>query len=281
MLGVLLPALRKAGNVTLTTVVASTGISAGHAREKFGFTTASTDPLAAFSDGEANAIFVATRHDSHSKLTAQALAAGKHVFCEKPLAIDARGLREVITAAQAASGILTVDSTVASPHYLSRRRRRSNPASGPLVMLYRVNAGAIPSSWIQREEGGGRIVGGVPLRRCALLSGRQRSSGSTRDRGPQVAVRFPSFCASVMARPAPIVYSSLGDPSISKEYIEVFANGQVVQIDDFRRIVVTANGKSRVSKSTRIKAKTASSRPSLPRRVGNAKHRSRSRISLP
>ena len=34
---ILLPALRKAGNVTLTTVVTSTGISAGHAREKFGF----------------------------------------------------------------------------------------------------------------------------------------------------------------------------------------------------------------------------------------------------
>lgn len=256
---ILLPALRKAGNVTLTTVVTSTGISAGHAREKFGFTTASTDPLAAFSDGEANAIFVATRHDSHSKLTAQALAAGKHVFCEKPLAIDARGLREVITAAQAASGILTVGFNRRFAPLFVKAKAALEPRSGPLVMLYRVNAGAIPTdSWIQREEGGGRIVGEV----CHFVDALCFLAGSAPVEAHAIAAHGHRDAVSILLRfsdgsTGTIVYSSLGDPSISKEYIEVFANGQVVQIDDFRRIVVTANGKSRVSKSTQDKGQNS------------------------
>ena len=39
-----------------------------------------------------HAVFIATRHDSHAALAARALAAGKHVFCEKPLALDRASL---------------------------------------------------------------------------------------------------------------------------------------------------------------------------------------------
>jgi predicted dehydrogenase/threonine dehydrogenase-like Zn-dependent dehydrogenase len=257
--GVLLPALRKAGNVTLTTVVTSTGISAGHAREKFGFTTASTDPLAALSDGEADAIFVATRHDSHSKLTVQALAAGKHVFCEKPLAIDASGLREVVEAAQAASGVLTVGFNRRFSPLLAKAKVALEPRSGPLVMLYRINAGAIPvDNWIQREEGGGRIVGEV----CHFVDSLCFLADSLPVEAQAIAARDHRDAVSILLRfsdgsTGTIIYSSLGDPSISKEYIEVFANGQVVQIDDFRRIVVTAKGKSRASKSAQDKGQNS------------------------
>ncbi|SEF14504.1 polar amino acid transport system substrate-binding protein [Rhizobiales bacterium GAS191] len=253
--GVLLPALRKAGNVTLTTVVTSTGISAGHAREKFGFTTASTDPNAALHDGEANAIFIATRHDSHSKYTAQALAAGKHVFCEKPLAIDADGLKEVIAAARASSGIFTVGFNRRFAPLLIKAKAALEPRNGPLVMLYRVNAGAVPAdSWIQREEGGGRIVGEV----CHFVDALCFLAGSLPVEAHAITARSHGDAVSVLLRfgdgsTGTIVYSSLGDPSVSKEYIEVFANGRVVQIDDFRRIVATSHGKCRVTKGAQDK----------------------------
>jgi len=41
-----------------------------------------------------------------------------------------------------------------------------------------------------------------------------------------------------------IVYSSLGDPAVAKEYIEVFAAGCVVQIGDFARLDITRGGKT-------------------------------------
>ena len=103
-------ALKKASKVALTTVVTSTGVSAGHAGEKNGFAVVATDPAAALADPETDTIFVATRHDTHASLTAAALRAGKHVFCEKPLAITAEGLAEVIAAAHEAAEISPSDS---------------------------------------------------------------------------------------------------------------------------------------------------------------------------
>src|SRR5262249_45828280 len=93
--GVLLPAVRKGDGVTLTTVVTSTGISAGHAGVKHGFRTVATDPEIVLADADTDAVFIVTRHDSHARLAADALRAGKHVFCEKPLALDREGLASV------------------------------------------------------------------------------------------------------------------------------------------------------------------------------------------
>ena len=173
--GVLLPALKKAGNVSLTTVVTSTGVSAGHAGEKNGFAVIATDPTAAISDTETDTIFVATRHDTHASLAAAALRAGKHVFCEKPLAMDAAGLTDVISAANEGAGVLTVGFNRRRAPLLIDAKKALEPRSGPLVMLYRINAGAIPSdSWIQRDEGGGRIVGEV----CHFVDAMTFLSGS-------------------------------------------------------------------------------------------------------
>lgn len=54
-----------------------------------------------------------------------------------------------------------------------------------------------------------------------------------------------------------IVYSSLGDPTVPKEYIEVFATGRVIQLDDFRRLTVTAKGKSKMEKAAQDKGQNA------------------------
>ncbi|MEN4099535.1 MAG: Gfo/Idh/MocA family oxidoreductase, partial [Anaerolineaceae bacterium] len=43
------------------------------------------DPLLA--DPEIDAVYILTRHDSHAGYIHQALAANKHIFCEKPLAL--------------------------------------------------------------------------------------------------------------------------------------------------------------------------------------------------
>ena len=253
--GVLLPALRKAGGISLTTVVTSTGISAGHAREKFGFVTASTDPVAVFSDPGTDVVFVATRHDSHSSLTAQALAAGKHVFCEKPLAIDPKGLKDVIVAAQGANGILTVGFNRRFAPLLVKAKEALAPRIGPLVMLYRVNAGAIPAdSWIQRDEGGGRILGEV----CHFVDALCFLAASLPVEAHAIATRDHQDAVSILLRfgdgsTGTIVYSSIGDPRVPKEYIEVFADGRVVQIEDFHRVVITTKGNSKASRGVQNK----------------------------
>nr|WP_246781470.1 bi-domain-containing oxidoreductase [Rhodoblastus sphagnicola] len=256
---VLLPAFLRAGGVRLTSVVTATGVSAGHAGDKYGFAAIATDPAAALSDPDTDIVVIATRHDTHAALAAQALAAGKHVFCEKPLAIDADGLAEVLAAAEDASGVLTVGFNRRFAPLLVKAKAALEPRSGPLVMLYRVNAGEIPGdSWIQRSEGGGRIVGEV----CHFVDAMTFLCGALPIEATAVAARGHDDAVSIILRFADgstgaIVYSSLGDPSLPKEMIEVFAAGRVIQLDDFRRLSVTRGGKTSVVKSAQDKGQAA------------------------
>ena len=54
-----------------------------------------------------------------------------------------------------------------------------------------------------------------------------------------------------------IVYSSLGDPSVPKEYIEAFAEGRAIRLDDFCRLDTARGGKSTKSKGAQDKGQRA------------------------
>ena len=84
---VLIPAFKAAG-AQLKTVVTSGGVSGVIHGRSAGFAEASTDVDAMLSDPEINTVAVVTRHNSHASLVAMALAAGKHVFVEKPLCLS-------------------------------------------------------------------------------------------------------------------------------------------------------------------------------------------------
>ena len=93
---VLIPAFKAAG-AQFHTIVTAGGINSVVHGEKTGFVDASTDPQDMLANG-INTIAIATRHDTHAQFVAQALQAGKHVFVEKPLAIDSSEL-ELVEAA--------------------------------------------------------------------------------------------------------------------------------------------------------------------------------------
>ncbi len=243
---VLLPALKKAGNERLTTVVTSTGLSAHDAAERQGFAQAATDPQAILGDADTDCVFVATRHDSHARLTVEALKAGKHVFVEKPLALTLDQLAEVQAAATAAPGVLTVGfNRRFAPMMVEAKAVLAN-RGGPIAMHYRINAGHVPGdSWLHGSEGGGRIAGEA----CHFVDALAFLAG-----GPPVAIE--SFrpdgvgdTVSAVLRFADgstgtILYSSLGDSSLPKEYLEIFAGGLVIRLDDFRKLHITRGGKT-------------------------------------
>jgi predicted dehydrogenase len=51
-------------------------------------------------DTDIEAVYIATHPDSHADLCLHALAAGKHVLCEKPATLNVRQLQEVLSAAR-------------------------------------------------------------------------------------------------------------------------------------------------------------------------------------
>ncbi len=59
-------------------------------------------------DKSIDVIHVCTPNKSHSEITLDALAAGKHVMCEKPMAKTAEGARKMVEAAKNSGKKLTI-----------------------------------------------------------------------------------------------------------------------------------------------------------------------------
>lgn len=243
---VLVPALKKASKERLTTVVTSTGLSAHDAAQREGFANAATDPQAVLDDADTDCVFIATRHDSHASLAAAALRAGKHVFVEKPLALDHDQLADVVAAAEGAPGVLAVGFNRRFAPMMIAAKAAIASRAGPIAMHYRVNAGHVPGdSWLHGAQGGGRIVGEA----CHFVDALTFLAG-----GPPVSVsafRPEGIDDTVSAvlrfadgSTGTILYSSLGDSSLPKEYLEIFASGTVVRLDDFRKLHITTGGKT-------------------------------------
>ncbi len=90
--------------------IAVADADAGRARAaaaKSGLEACSVDELLAREDVEI--VHVAAPPFTHRELVAKALAAGKHVLCEKPLAVELDGAREMAAAARRAGRVLAVN----------------------------------------------------------------------------------------------------------------------------------------------------------------------------
>jgi predicted dehydrogenase/threonine dehydrogenase-like Zn-dependent dehydrogenase len=261
----LLPAVSKVKGVTLTHVATATGLSAGSAGEKYGFTTVTTDADAVINAEDVDVVFIATRHDSHADFAARALAAGKHVFVEKPLALDIDELDQVTSEARLASGQLMAGFNRRFAPMIVTTRALLDETFGPKILLYRVNAGSIPKdNWIQGSEGGGRIIGEV----CHFVDTLTFLTGSQ-----PIAVQATtlqgyrdSFSAIITfsdGSVGTIIYTSLGNSRVGKEYMEVFAADTVVQLDNFSRLTITRGGKRKVFRAAEDKGQTAMTRTFL------------------
>lgn len=244
----LLPKLKGISGVTLATLVTERGASADHGRETFGFAHAATAPDEIFADAAINAVVIATRHDSHASLAAQALRAGKSVWVEKPLALDIEGLNAVIEARNAdGSGFLMVGFNRRFAPATRRLQAALAKRPGPRVILIRVNAGSLPAEhWVHAPDaGGGRIVGEachfVDLARAltgaGVVSVDARAAANTDGAVDDVAI-FMQFADGSLAT---IVYTARGDTSAGKELVEVHAGGATYLIDDFRRFMVSGD----------------------------------------
>ncbi|WP_413889258.1 Gfo/Idh/MocA family protein [Candidatus Aalborgicola defluviihabitans] len=155
-----MPAFKAAG-ARLKTVASRSGVSGLHAGRKFGFESTTTATADVFADAAVNAVVVTTRHDSHASFVLQALAAGKHVFVEKPLCLTLQELADIEAAKVGSAAIVMVGFNRRFAPQVRKISELLKGATGPKSFVMTVNAGAIPvEHWTQdREVGGGRIIG--------------------------------------------------------------------------------------------------------------------------
>jgi predicted dehydrogenase/threonine dehydrogenase-like Zn-dependent dehydrogenase len=245
---VLIPAFAAAG-ARLESIGSAGGSTAAHFGRKFGFARATTDSAAQLASAENDVVVVATRHDTHARFVAQALASGKHVFVEKPLAVTAAQVDEVEQAWRAAR------SHARRPQLMVGFNRRFAPqvvrmkallggVREPKIFTLSVNAGVIPRDhWTQDPAiGGGRIIGegchfidllrflaGVPIEDASVVASRG-ADGRARDDVATITLRFTDGSWGT------IQYFANGHKAVPKERLEVACAGRVLQLDNFRKL---------------------------------------------
>lgn len=242
----LIPAFKAAG-AHLHTIATSGGINGVVHGKKAGFSQTTTDTEALLNDNNVNTIAIVTRHNSHANFVCKALKHGKHVFVEKPLAINYQDLELVKQVYQenACKTHLMVGFNRRFAPQIKKMKALLDTVNQPKTFIMTMNAGAIPADhWTQDSAvGGGRIIGEachfIDLMRfladSEIVSVQARRLGDnafdniTEDKASITLGFFDGSCGTIH-------YFANGPASFPKERVEVFTAGRVLQLDNFRKL---------------------------------------------
>jgi predicted dehydrogenase/threonine dehydrogenase-like Zn-dependent dehydrogenase len=243
---VLVPALAGSG-ARLFGIASQAGVTAAHLGRRFLFTEVTTDAAALIARPEINTVVVATRHDSHALFVQQALAAGKHVFVEKPLAITMDEIDRIESAWAGSDGVrrplLMVGFNRRFAPLALRMKALLRAAPGPKSFIVTVNAGPVPADhWTQDVSvGGGRLIGEgchfIDVLRflagCAIVRWQLAATTAAQGRADESVTITLAFADGSSGA---VHYLTNGHRAFPKERIEVFAAGRVLRLDNFRTL---------------------------------------------
>jgi polar amino acid transport system substrate-binding protein len=249
--GNLLPNIPKWENISRKGVLTSSGTTSKRVAERFAFEYCTSNEDDILKAESVNTVFIATRHDSHADYVIKSLSAGKQVFVEKPLCLTKEELEKII---EIKNGSPDKQLCVGFNRRFSSLSAllKKHLGSGPMTMIYRINAGKIPAdTWIQDMElGGGRIIGEA----CHFIDYLTWLNGSLpvsiyasslpdaegKNDTVNINISFVNGSTGVVA------YYANGPKSLPKEYIEVYRSGAAGILDNFRKVEIF--GKKKITK---------------------------------
>jgi predicted dehydrogenase len=112
-------------------------------------------------DEEIDIVLIATTNEVHKELSIEAMAAGKHVICEKPVTLDSNELIEIMEASQKYGKIFTIDQNrrTNKDFILMRRNVEGGAIGKPYVIESRVEGSrGMPTGWRTIKELGGGMM---------------------------------------------------------------------------------------------------------------------------
>ena len=238
---VLVPAFAATG-ARLKSIASATGVSSVHVGKKNGIEEATTDTNGLISDPDVDALVISTRHNSHAKQVCAGLKESKHIFVEKPLVLtrdELTEVTEVYNGLEKKPLLMVGFNRRYAPHVIKIKQLLSSKSS-PISMVMTVNAGFIPADhWVHDPaSGGGRIIGEachfVDLLRfladASIESVNAVAMDSQCNDSVSIQLRFKNGSIGV------VNYLANGSKSLAKERLEVFCNGAVLQLDNFRAL---------------------------------------------
>jgi predicted dehydrogenase len=237
----------------IRTICNRTGLNALAAAKQFGAATATTNYGDVVNDPNIDLVIICTRHDLHARMALEALRAGKHVLCEKPLALTDGELDEIERLYASEDGpkpVLMIGFNRRwSPAFQCVKRLLKDRVA-PLVGQYTMNAGYVPlDHWVHGPEGGGRNVGeachiydlffalvGAPCTEIQMTGILAQGRQWARNDNFTATLTFAdgSVCS--------LLYTAMGSKAYPKERLQVFNEGKVIVLDDYKSVEVHGAG---------------------------------------
>lgn len=162
--GATIPGLQKAENCELYAIAGRTAEKANAFKERFGFQTAYADDDASsgyeklLADPAVEAVYIPLPNHLHREWTLRALKAGKHVLCEKPMALNEEEAKEMFAAAEENHVILMeAYAYLHSPYMESLQRDAERLGDLLYIDTAFVTQGYRENVRLYKEMGGGML----------------------------------------------------------------------------------------------------------------------------
>jgi 1,5-anhydro-D-fructose reductase (1,5-anhydro-D-mannitol-forming) len=159
----MVPAINAQPDSVVAAVASSDAERARRYAGELGIARAYSSVEALLADPDIDVVYVSTTNELHEPQTLAAAAAGKHVLCEKPLALSVAGARAMIDACRGAGVVLGTNHHLrnAAAHRMMRDLVASGAVGQPLAVRVFHAVGLPPQlqGWrIDRPEAGGGVI---------------------------------------------------------------------------------------------------------------------------
>ena len=228
------------GAFEVTHACSRTGASARQVAARVPGCRDTTNPKDLFDATDVDAVLIATRHDTHGRLAAEAIRAGKSVMLEKPMCLTPDEFHEIEAALQTATGAFMVGYNRRYSPFAQAIQQATAGRSNPLMLQYIMNAGHLPAGhWTHGPEGGGRLMGEA----CHLVDLFRFLVGH-----PVVSVSCEPLRSKADAQPtdnfsltlgygdgsvANLIYTAQGPRTWPKEHLKVFWDEKAAMVHDY------------------------------------------------
>jgi len=236
-----LEALRRLGFVDIAAVVGSTVAKARALADAFGIDRATDDHLACVTDRSIDAVHICTPNSRHFEIAAAALDAGRHVLCEKPLAMTSAEAATLMTRA-AEQGVrnCTCHNLRFYPMVQQMRRMREAGELGDILVVqgtYSQDWLLFDTDWnwrVERQHAGPlRAMGDIGSHWCDMM---EHVTG----------LRIRALCADLATfhetrkRPAAMSDTFAGEPSGPGGAVDA-----AVDTEDFGGVLLRVGARAR------------------------------------
>jgi predicted dehydrogenase len=238
----ILPCLKKTPT-KLKFISSSAGLSGTTLAKKFGVAQSTTDNSLILKDQEVDLVMVTTRHNAHARMVIDALKAWKHVFVEKPLALNQEELDGVLEAYVESGKTVSVGFNRRFAPLAIQMKKALGSGNTPMNIIATMNAGMIPANvWVHdMEVGGGRILGEAChfIDLISYLAGSKVKAVCMSSMGvnPEentdnatILLKYENGTNGV------INYFANGSKAYSKERVEVYHQERTLIMDNWRKL---------------------------------------------